>query len=163
MNRGDNMWQYQYPDELYHWKYISRKKVNGKWQYTYDYDLDNKYKGNEKVRSVESERFGDNGYVTRARTVTYKDSDSLFSKKEKTPTHINLKGVKSETGKFTDLYTERVAEKHSRGVLERAQAKGEKYIYENILKDGSKARRKLDQIKTSAAKGRNYIKSLFNR
>lgn len=30
------MWQYQYPDELYHWKYIKKKKVNGKWRYYYD-------------------------------------------------------------------------------------------------------------------------------
>jgi hypothetical protein len=23
-------------DELYHWKYIKRKRVNGKWRYYYD-------------------------------------------------------------------------------------------------------------------------------
>jgi hypothetical protein len=122
------MWKYQYPDELYHWKYISKKRVNGKWRYTYDTDLDNAYKTGEKVKTVESERFGDNGYVTRAKTVTYKDSNSLFSKTEKVPTHTDLKGVKGENGKFTDLYTERVAMKRSRGVLERSQAKAEKYI-----------------------------------
>lgn len=33
------MWQYnktQNSDELYHWKYATKKKVNGKWRYYYD-------------------------------------------------------------------------------------------------------------------------------
>lgn len=33
------MWQYNETvnsDELYHWKYIKKKKVNGKWRYYYD-------------------------------------------------------------------------------------------------------------------------------
>lgn len=30
------MWQYQYADELYHWKYIKKLKKNGKWRYYYD-------------------------------------------------------------------------------------------------------------------------------
>ena len=33
------LWQYnktQNSDELYHWKYATKKKVNGKWRYYYD-------------------------------------------------------------------------------------------------------------------------------
>ena len=26
------------PDELYHWKYIKRERINGKWRYYYDVD-----------------------------------------------------------------------------------------------------------------------------
>jgi hypothetical protein len=156
------MWQYQYTDELYHWKYISKKRVNGKWRYVYYIDLDNKYKTGEKVKSVESERFGDNGYVTRAKTVTYKDSNSLFSKTEKVPTHTDLKGVKGKNGKFTDLYTERVAMKRSRGILERSQAKAEKYIYDTFLKEGSSFNKFKDKAKNRISKGRDYLKSLFD-
>lgn len=49
--RVSTMWQYQYTDELYHWKYVKKIKQNGKWRYYYDIDSFKKDVG-DKIDSV---------------------------------------------------------------------------------------------------------------
>lgn len=127
------MWEYKYSDELYHWKYISKKKVNGKWRYTYDYDLDNKYKSGAQDKSVTSEKTGENEYTTTAKTVTYKDSNKLLSS-TKSDYRTGYSGVRIKNNKTLDMYQTKGETTRERGVIERVVAKGEKWIYENFFK-----------------------------
>lgn len=106
-------------DELRHWKYIKREKgKNGKWRYIYnDSELKKYNKGivETKEKNTATEQSKD--------TIKYQKSNNLFDKESY---------VKSESlvgKKKKNSYTTK-----SQGRISRAQAKGEKWIYNNFLK-----------------------------
>lgn len=113
------MWQYQYSDELYHWKYIKREKVNGKWKYYYDEDLNNAYKsGKQSEIAINAHQHGKTTeYVQKKK---YEDTDNLFS-------------TKSSYEITTDRSKDEITT-YKRGKIERALADGERWIFEKFLK-----------------------------
>ncbi len=106
-------------DELRHWKYIKREKgKNGKWRYIYnDSELKKYDKGTveTKEKNTATEQSKD--------TVKYQKSNKLFDKESYVKSE-SLVGKKKKTS-----YTTK-----SQGRISRAQAKGEKWIYNNFLK-----------------------------
>ena len=124
--------------ELKHWKYIKKYKHNGKWVYVYDDELDNKYSDNITEANVtETVAYNKNGGFDlgskynkiSSNKTSYKDSDRLFSK---TTTNTTTKKSDALFKKEKEV-TETVITKE-RGKIERAAAKGEKWLYDNIFK-----------------------------
>lgn len=125
-------------DELKHWKYIKRVKKNGKWVYYYDNETDSKYANNvselNATETVALDKKGNLDIVSDYNKVSsnrtdYKDTDRLFSK---TTVSENVKTVKG-------LFNEKIKTKDTvitkeRGKIERAAAKGEKWLYKKVFK-----------------------------
>lgn len=107
---------------LQHWKYIKRTKLpNGKYRYYYDNSWDKKYDTGDK----KTDRSG--GQLTE---ISYKNNNELFDSRT--------------TMKIGSRYTNITIK---RGKLSRAHAKGEKFIFNNILSDRSTVKRKARAIK----------------
>lgn len=103
------MWQYQYPDELYHWKYIRREYDFNKGCYRYYYGNDNRYKTKyssmpigDKIQTGIKDALGYDerkAYNTAKNTVKMeKDYAEFISKKGK-----ELGKEVREDGKVTDI------------------------------------------------------------
>ncbi len=116
-------------DELYHWKYIKKVKTkSGKWRYYYDQQLDSRYKYNNKYHVPDKRN--KNGDTNYDKTEEWKDVDRLSGSKT---TFITSGGAFFPGSK--GYHYEHVT--YERGALGRLQAKGEKWIYNNILKKNS--------------------------
>ena len=103
-------------DELYHWKYKSRYKLNGKWRYIYD----------DKGRTTATKKYNEYSvddhkmYTTTERKV---QTDSLLTPINKTEIYTDSKGENHKT--VTDY----------EGKIERAAQTGANYIA-NAIKKG---------------------------
>ena len=121
------MWRYNYPDELYHWQYIKRIKVNGKWRYFYDEAELKKY---EQGLTTVTETPNANGGTTRTVT-SYKQTNA--------PIGINQK----TTMDFGDNEIHETVKKQ--GSIARAAAKVERKVFDTVLKDDSVVRKKVNR------------------
>ena len=95
-----------YSNFLMHWKYISRKRVNGKWQYEYE----------------DPDAYDRNATVTKNVTTTYKNSDKLFDSTRK------IKGISSLDG---DIKQKETVIKE-RGKISQTIDKGKDWIDEQL-------------------------------
>ena len=134
-------------DELQHWKYIKKKKVNGKWRYFYDKsELEKFLKGSQET----SRKKGKHGNETVTIT-TY--SKGLFTKESKI-TGEAKNGRKKTTTKFIDKQL---------GIADRLIAKGEKFIYNRFLKNKTAKRPGSSKFSKAVDKGKKFIKKLFGK
>ena len=139
-------------DELQHWKYIKKIVKNGKAHYIYDTSELNKYNNGFKQES-RNKTGGMN-------TVVYKKSDRLFDNTSTTktslidsnPRRVNEKSPKPINSKTTT---------HYQGKLSRAQAKGEKWVYDTFYKKNSKVQKTLRSIKNDINNGRKKLGSIL--
>lgn len=130
----------EYPDELYHWKYISKKMVNGKWRYFYDPSELKKYANGTqtttKVRGTTANNF-------------YRNSNKLLS------TNHTYKGNK---GRTVNTY-------HNKGLIrqttDRAIAKGEKFIYNTFLKKNSTMNKALRSAGKAIDRGKQFLSNVL--
>lgn len=137
-------------DELSHFKYIKREKRNGKWVYTYDTDTLSKY-NTGKTETKKTEVTGGRGAVSKYKTnlkkitttTEYKKSNKLFDSTKKS-------SVETSASKVTHVVK-------SQGKLSRAVAKGEKILYDKVLKKVSGKISTGDEIKKKAAKGEEKV------
>ena len=121
---------YEYANELYHWKYIKKRKMpNGKYQYYYN--------------NAELDLFDKNatGEYTDAdgthHTVVYKQTDKLFSDADTTvTTKTDWKGRAGGTKTKGTRYSKETYK--TQGKFDRARAKGEKYIFNLLYKNRNK-------------------------
>lgn len=114
----------RYNDELYHWKYIKKVKTkNGKWRYIYDRKLDLKYSNN-------STEHKDLTNKNLEEVTNYHDTNDMLDRSNNKTIFVPNKGD-SKKGRLI-IYKER-----NRGVVGRAQAKGEKWVYNTFLKKNS--------------------------
>ena len=107
------MYDYGYSDELKHWKYIKKIKVNGKWRYFYDENKAKMY--DHELITVSKDKDGNR------KTTEYKKSDKIYS--SNTTFGNGHRVIKNQ------------------GATERLQAKGERYIYNKILSKSKHAQR----------------------
>lgn len=139
-------------DELKHWKYIKKKKVNGKWRYYYDEsELDKFDKGAVEVK--EGVKKDGTKYTN---TTEYKKSNKLLSKKEKTIITTNGSiGDRKYKNKSTDITK-------TQGKLDRAVAKGEKWVFKTFFKKSAKqqTKEKKNQAKKKAAYKKKAMKTI---
>ena len=128
-------------DELKHWKYIKKERVNGKWRYYYDDELANKYAdGVVEQNANETVAYNKDGKLdlkskynkVSTNTTRYTDSKRLFSRTTTDKIVEKGKGLLSNTESTKTVVTK------ERGLLERAAAKGEKWIYNTFLKKKNK-------------------------
>lgn len=125
-------------DELQHFKYISKKKVNGKWKYFYDDSELRKFdKGVTETR--------DNNMGGKTET-TYEKTDKLFSDS----TTISIGNT------YQDEFTTR-----RQGKISRASAKAEKWIYDSFLDPQANERIK-DNVEKVANKGKSFLQGLID-
>jgi hypothetical protein len=138
----------EFSDEMYHWKYIKKKKVNGKWRYYYDTTELDKF---DKEATVTSKTVDEQG-TKITKTTEYKKSNNLFDPGErKFSFSTSLYGGGSyESEKITKY----------QGKLSRAYAKAEKKIY-NTFYSGKRKNTKVSSLKNKAKKGKNFIKNFF--
>lgn len=137
-------------DELQHWKYIKKKKVNGKWLYFYDQGEVDKYKNNQT--QVYTEKDG-----TKVRKVWKEDKKSWVSSKST----LKSSGSTIGFGISSDFKSKKV--EYTRGkadrFIDKKIAKGEKYIYDNFLnKKKKKTKKKKSSIKSRISKGASWFK-----
>lgn len=123
-------------DELQHFKYIKREKAkNGKWRYIYDRDQElTKYKNGTKIID---KSISDDGTQNTIET-RYKQTDNWFDSHEKTTingrgTWYAPGGTVAEITKYHDEITTK-----SQGKISRAIAKGEKWIFDNLISNEKK-------------------------
>lgn len=127
-------------DELQHWKYIKRVKgKNGKWQYYYDTANTDLQKYNSGTTIVNKNPDGSTNKTSYKQT-----KDWLDSKEVNNVDHFTLSdsGVTVQVGKGDITYKQ--------GKLSRAAAKGEKWIFDNLISNDKKApsqRKKKKKIK----------------
>lgn len=139
-------------DELKHWKYIKKKKVNGKWRYFYDQGEVDKYKNQQKQQYTTK----DGTFVTKQ----YKDSNKLMSLKTSLKTSGSYYTSNGTTGGFSNHEVTYERGKIDR-TIDKARAKGEKYIYDNFLNKKNKKKKtksKKNSIKSSISRGASWIK-----
>ena len=111
----------EFSDELYHWKYISKKKVDGKWRYYYDTSELDKYLKNQTTTWS-----GGRGMINVK--TTHGLGDSLRDTHRtlavvKTGTNDNIKNNEKVT-----TYNEKKL-----GKLSQAIAKGERWLFDNLF------------------------------
>lgn len=146
----------EFSDEMYHWKYIKKKKVNGKWRYYYDTTELDKYKNNvveTEISKGATQMIRDLGVydVTKRNITNYKTSNRLFDK-----TSDSLNNIVGSNG---HVYLDNHYYQYQ-GKLSRAYAKAEKKIYNTFYK-GKYANQKASSLKHKAAKAKEKIKSLL--
>lgn len=98
-------------DELEHFKYIKREKKNGKWVYYYDDSELKKYQRGDK----DSYEIRKGGKTVERGENTYKQTNKLLDSETKITTSNSVHTTKNQ------------------GVLSRAAAKGEKFLYDKLL------------------------------
>lgn len=90
-------------NELYHWKYIDKKKVNGKWRYIYDNKGTLTKVKKYREYDVDEHKF----YDTTKRTI---ETDSLFTPGNKTEKYVDEKGEEQKIVTDYDGKVERTVE-----------------------------------------------------
>ena len=146
------MWSYQYPDELYHWKYIKKEKdSNGKWRYYYDKgsvgneinDKTNTVSTNLATVSPEASRTMDD--------LLYKNaSKALDVEKDLKLKQIEYEEHSSKLSKDLKITSVVVSNKVKKGAVDIMQRL-------NMIGDGM-----LDnKVRDIAIKGRAFLKSIF--
>lgn len=132
----------EFSDEMYHWKYIKKKKVNGKWRYYYDNsELDKFARGDSVVNSK------DNTIDTKI----YRQSDRLFDKKSTGNGSINMTGAKTVNLNTTI---------HEQGKLSRSYAKAEKKIFDTFY-SGKRKNTKVHALKGAVNRGKNALRKFL--
>ena len=144
-------------DELQHWKYIKKKKVNGKWRYYYDKSQLDKFKYGDKETKVtrKGESYTTYGTLTKT-TKTYKKSKSLFDKKsikEERPHN-----PKRSLGRTWSVVNKKV--EYKQGKLSRLQAKAEKWVYNTFIKQKNKPK---TNDKNLIQKSKKFIGNLLSK
>lgn len=134
-------------DELRHWKYIKKKKVNGKWKYFYDKSELDKFKKGSQETTRKKGKYG-NETVT---ITTYRKG--LFTKESKT-TREAKNGRKKTTTKFIDKQL---------GVADRLIAKGEKFIFNKFLKNKKAKKPGSSAFSKTVDKGKKFIDKIFKK
>ena len=133
-------------DSLQHWKYIKKVKTkNGKWRYIYDTSELKKYESGREETKIS------NGPNAGEYKVKYRQSNDLFDGNFTSTSY----GRNRKTGK---RYTYQYRIK-TQGRISRASARGEKFIYDNVLKSKSTEKRKSRAITNGA---RRFIKDVIN-
>lgn len=130
----------EYPDELYHWKYISKKMVNGKWRYFYDTaDLkkyDNPTMTKTKIRGTTAYNRYANSNKLLSKTSTYKGNNG------RTIARYHNKGL-------------------IRNVADHAIARGEKFIYNTFLKKNSTMNKALRSAGKAIDRGKQFLSNVL--
>lgn len=139
-------------DELQHWKYIKRVKgKNGKWQYYYDTANTDLQKYKNKLITNSSENIGNHTFEKRTE---WKQHDGLFDKTEKSDW---VKVGWNNDNSHNQYYQ---IETNYQGKLSRAAAKGEKWIFDNLISNDKKApsqrNKKKNNNKTLTPVNKNY-------
>lgn len=147
-------------DELYHWKYISKKRVNGKWRYKYDDDSKGGGKGEDKpLWAVEdgktyykndgSSEYGK--YTSGNDTLEIKKSNKLFS---------NKRVIQVSSGNFSRTTTIKEI-----GKLERSVNKAKNWVrslFDRKITVNGKTTVQKGKISKTIDKGKKWIKKLFS-
>ena len=113
-------------DELQHWKYIKKVKMpSGNWKYIYDPDQElTKYKsGYKETGKINLENKADPNY-----TFSYKQTDDLLGRADWSYM------LYPELGNMIDDVNITLTQ----GKIGRAVAKGEKWIFDNLISDKKK-------------------------
>lgn len=125
------MWRYnqtQNSDELYHWKYATKKKVNGKWRYYYDDTGKGKPKKGLSVNDIGRYKLTLNG-------------------------SMSAPGVKSQSYNNTSYHVGKIGEEVSKDVYDHGDAT---FLYNGEpVKDIAK--RKSGEAKKSISKSRKIM------
>lgn len=146
-----------FSDEIYHWKYIKKKKVNGKWRYYYDRSELDKYD-----QEYSNER------------TTYKNVNGRTEVQKKTKTQYNktnnwldstskLETTSGVTSKGDSIGYKKVTYTKSQGKLSRAQAKGEKKIYDTFLSNKSTVKKTMKKASKKINRGKSAISKLLKK
>lgn len=124
-------------DELQHWKYIKRVKgKDGKYKYYYDLDQElTKYKNGTTI--VESSPTG-------TRKTTYKQTNDWLDSK----TEAKVDTFTFDANSGTTVKVSKGDVTYSQGKISRAIAKGEKWIFDNLISDKKKAPSQRNKKKT---------------
>ena len=114
-------------DELMHWKYIKRYQKNGKWVYVYD-PAGTKVTL-EKIKSTAQKKASKNYYKilekakSKARALTLgKSKDSINKKLNEEKIKLNLKKLKSSSGKISSNLKKQTSKNYYK-TLEKAKSK----------------------------------------
>lgn len=138
-------------NELQHWKYIKRIKVKGKWRYFYDKEELEKF---EKGYGKTIEKKDKNGNVENVTTV-YEKTNDLFGDK----TVFKSEGVNMYSGKkWTNTHITK-----QQGKVDRLIAKGEKFIYNEFLKNKEAKAPGSSKFSKAVDKGKKFINKLFEK
>ena len=137
----------EFDDEMYHYKYIKKYKVNGKWRYYYDTRELRKF----DKEATDTTKITKDG-ATFEKTTEYRKSDKLFSPGDRTYkfTMSPLSGGGSSHSSVTTTKYQ--------GKAARAYAKAEKKIYDTFYNSERKTQR-VNSLKKKAAKAKEKIKS----
>ena len=151
------MWQYKYSDELYHWKYVHKEKVNGKWRYYYEID-----KHKEDIKDGVKDALG---FDEKARLeVTKKGHDEYAQKKLDAEKKFNEAHDASKTGPsdYNTLQIDKHRMRDSFNEYKRANDiyQQRKKSYDEAARDYAKT--PLSKLENAAKKGKELFRKLFN-
>lgn len=129
-------------DELMHWKYIKKKKVNGEWRYYYDKSELTKYSKGSTDRLVNNTTKG-----KVARETQYKQTDDLFDNTSTIKLHSSF-GGKS----YDDTITIK-----SQGSLSRSIAKAEKWVFDKVYSKKNNNKKNSSSISSTIDRGKKAV------
>lgn len=156
-------------DELYHWKYIKREKVNGKWRYYYKDDDYDKAKADYKKAATTANTYA-REISKREKTVkamddiisgrvngktTYKDGvvTNTYYSKETAEAIKSVEGMNLESDKKRSEYLRKKAQKYKE-TFDKAKA-----VYEKSY--GHKVADLLNKVSDEIDKAKKWVKSLL--
>lgn len=159
----------EFSDELYHWKYIKKKKVNGKWRYYYD-------KTDNELTMLRKD-------ADKAQKALDEDFDKYYRKmygsdinKARAELETNPKGVQNVNRWYNDKsIREGTKETYRQGEYLRREARDTKNSYNSrkkslggkidafMEKHGKTIVKKLNKASNYAYKGRNAVKRLLKK
>ena len=153
------MWRYVHSDELYHWKYVHKEKVDGKWRYYYEID-----KHKEDIKNNIRDAMG---YDEKALLeVTKKGHDEYAQKKLDAEKKFDEAYNASKNGQPSDYNTLLIDKNRMRDSFnEYKRADG---IYQQRKKSYEEALRKyentpLSKLEKAVEKGKALFSKLFGK
>lgn len=134
----DGRWVTASDDELYHWKYTKREKVNGKWVYTYD---------NDKlgVKNFIDTKITGNAY--------WQDAIEAGNKMANAKSEEEFDKAKEESKEALDDYLN----KSLKGNIQTLRLKGNKALTSLSKKIENSSKESATKITNAAIAGKQYI------
>lgn len=157
------------PDELQHWKYIKREKINGKWRYYYDVGKNEKLDAGHANVAVRYAKENVNFHRKKFQEVKRKVDSGEFFDKDKGNQSIVEPYQKKYNSAVNDYKKAVAAEKRAKEAysktplskIENAKAKIDngRNIVAKFIKNQKETT--IDKINHIAVKGENWLKNLF--
>lgn len=145
---------------LMHWKYLEKRKVNGKWQYVYETPTGKKGPGTythlDSNKNTNTVNVKPSGVISITKTGTQKNDEEYFRGRDKNG-YLTTMNIQGEIGKVTKKNTKT-------GVISTTGKATDADSTSNTIQGEIKKSDKLKSVsKTTISKGKKAVNKILKR